>query len=256
MSVAAIGWRVAPFGAVLTALPKDGVLNVLRADGLKSPALLVMTSPLLGSVTEAMLGGGLTRDARGSGGRKPLAPRPASGSSPVTQRLARRLGTLAMAELTQALGDLCPGGLRLTRQETEPVLAAIMSDDENALIAEVRVTVVGIAHVLSFVLPEAALSRSKLQKEVAATDRAQASPLARELVAASVELVALYGELTITTSKLLGLALGDVLPLTRRPEDPLDLLVEGLPKLQGVATVSRGNHALRITNKLPKTGAA
>lgn len=257
VAATAVGWRLQPFKDVLAALPKDGVLNVLRADGLKSPALLVMAAPLLGGVTEVMLGGG--RDGRGGAGSSPSA----SGHSPVTRRLARRLATLANEEWGKALGELCPGGLRLTRQETEPLLATIMADDEAALIADVRLVIFGESHLLSLVVPAAALVRQLAAHAetskglVEGVAMAAAPEVVAGLVAAPVELVARFGEVTITTKDLLHLAVGDLLLLdSDLGPNAVEVLVEGVAKLRGEATVSRGSRAFRFVARKQGSGAA
>ena len=64
----------------------------------------------------------------------------------------------------------------------------------------------------------------------------------------SVEL----GNATITPAELLELQAGDIIQLGKKPEDPLDIRAEGIPKFLGSPGASRGKQAVKVTGFIKK----
>jgi flagellar motor switch protein FliM len=142
--------RVEEFGAVLAGYAEGDLCHVARIEGWRAPALLVLPQAALGVVTEALLGG-MER------GRSELPDHPVSGDAPVTKRLARRVVVTVIEAFENAFAELYPGRVRLTRQESDPRLAGIMSDADLAVVWPLALTFAGRAASVTVILPEAAL---------------------------------------------------------------------------------------------------
>ena len=65
-----------------------------------------------------------------------------------------------------------------------------------------------------------------------------------------VDFTVRLGEVEMPVGRVRSLKVGDVIPLNRRPSDPVVGLVEGLPKFHGVTGVYRGSRAIQITKVL------
>jgi flagellar motor switch protein FliM len=78
---------------------------------------------------------------------------------------------------------------------------------------------------------------------------------ARQRLRASLQQVPLeftvrLGEVVMPIGRVRALSVGDVIPIGKRPSDPVVVLVEGVPKFYGVTGVYRGSRALQITKAL------
>jgi flagellar motor switch protein FliM len=72
-----------------------------------------------------------------------------------------------------------------------------------------------------------------------------------------IDLSAILGRTTLTVERLLGLEVGDVVRLDTDPEEPLELLLEGVPGFLALPTVRRGNIAVSIVDEVaPMTDRA
>ena len=62
-----------------------------------------------------------------------------------------------------------------------------------------------------------------------------------------VELSAVLGKSTLKLKELLNLEIGDVIILDKRVDEEIDMLVQGMPKFQGIPGKHRGKVAVKIT---------
>ncbi len=74
--------------------------------------------------------------------------------------------------------------------------------------------------------------------------------IGRSLQGANVELVVQLAETHINTGDLIGLRVGDIITTNKDQREPLEVLVQGVPKFYAKAGACKGNKAIQIEQVL------
>jgi flagellar motor switch protein FliM len=212
---------------------------------LRGQGILTIPPPLVAALLQVSCGG-----APGQGATLPVRE-----FSAVELRMIERLAVRVLDELRTAWEPIAALDVRLAQVETSPLFAAVAAPDELVVHAELAVVVPGSApSTLSVVVPNAALDpiRARLQT-VRAADTGAAAPTARwtadlraRLLDVPVEVAVELGGTALMLSRLLELAVGDVLGLAGGPESSVLVRVAGEPRLTGAPGVQGGSNAVRI----------
>lgn len=236
--------EVLPFNVLSSSIAEGSAVGVLRTRD-AALGLLVVGPRLTHSVLSRRLGGGLAELGAIDQARTLL--------SAVDRRILRAFlleVTRAFAERWQvsapelSLEEVLPSVVDLPRvPQFEPFLriplhvglAVDRSDELSVVLSADAVS----AHGLEPPAPT--------QDHVSSLDRVR---LARRLAQAEVELVALLGHAQSTVGAVLSLQVGDVVRLEEAPDRPLQLAVEGRPKMFGNPVVRHGNVAIEVTEVL------
>jgi flagellar motor switch protein FliM len=220
-------------------------LSPLRGQG-----VLTIPSSLVAALLQVSCGGA---------GRS-VTTLPARDFSPIELRLIERLATRVLAELRAAWEPIAPVECSLARVETTPLFANVAAPDELVVHAELAVVVAGLApSTLTLVVPNASLDpiRPRLQTVRAvdeggtpALDARWAEELRERLLDVPADVAVDLGRARLTLSRLLELAVGDLVPLDVGRDGPAVVRVAGRPTFHGAPGVQGGNNAVRITEPL------
>lgn len=237
------------FARLAPLLAEPAGLVRFRMTQLRGQGILTVPAPLVAALLQVSCGGA----ARG------MAALPTREFSPVEVRLIERLASRILDELAVAWEPIATVGCSLVQVETMPLFAAVAAPEELVVHADLSVVVSGLApSTLTLVIPNAALDpiRARLRTVRAAEDGTTLSPDARwmaamqaRLLEVPVEVAVELGTARITVSRLLELALGDVIPLDVGREGPVVVRVAGEPQLYGAPGVQGGNNAVRIIER-------
>ena len=236
------------FARLAPRLAEPAGLVRFRMAPLRGQGLLTIPSSLVAALLQVSCGGA----------PREVAAIPAREFSAVELRLIERLAIRILSELRDAWEPIAPIDCTLVQIETPPLFATIATPEEIVVHAELTVVVGGLApSTLTLVLPDASLDaiRVRLQSvrvdDTTATvsDTAWAAALRARLLDVPVEVAVDLGTAPVTLSRLLELAVGDLLPLDVGRDGPVVVRVAGEPRFHGAPGIQSGNNAVRITER-------
>jgi flagellar motor switch protein FliM len=234
------------FGRLAARLAEPSGLVRFRMTPLRGQGLLTIPSPLVAALLQVSCGG-VARQ---------IAALPAREFSQVELRLVERIAVRVLAELGAAWAPVASVDCALVQVETTPLFAPVAAPEDLVVHAELSVVVAGVVPTtVTLVVPNATLDqvRGRLQtvrmSDAAATlpDGHWATELRERLLDVPVEVAVDLGGAELTLSRLLDLAVGDVVALDVGRDGPAVVRVAGEPRFQGVPGLQGGNNAVRIT---------
>ncbi|MEW5762023.1 MAG: flagellar motor switch protein FliM [Bacillota bacterium] len=231
------------FDEFLRSVPTPTVLTIFSVEPLKGLAVMETNAYFLFPVLDLLLGG--------SGG----TPARLREFTDIELAVARRLNAKILEKLDLAWQDIFPVKARVESLETNPRLQQVISPGEVVAVITFATAVHGAPPGLINLCFPFTLLDPMLARLASFYRYAQAAPpgeeeigrLAYWLERALVELTVVTGETEITVREFLQLQPGDVLPLPRRADEDMDLLVEGLKKFAVQAGTLGRARAVQVT---------
>ncbi len=238
--------------AVVETLPDPLIAFVLRQSGEGAGRtvlrwLLAFDLPAAFGMLDRLLGG--PGDAQV----------PARGLTMLEQRLLEPIRDGVCALLVEGMRSLMPLELVAERSEASPWLARIADPHEPVLMAVFELGGELDGGRISVTAPIAALASELEDKAVVETDtadvaaadrRSERAPMRPALARVPLELAAVLGHGRITVRELLGLSVGDIVVLTRRAGDPLELRLGGRTKYEGTVGTVGGRYGFRVERRV------
>lgn len=168
-------------------------------------------------------------------------------------RTASSLAREILAAINDAWKETAPVAFEWKSMETHPQFAGIMPPAETCMIMHWEVDLgIGDGDEITLCVPYEALEPiSQLHEEVRTEEGEELRALFRRRLAAGVRnlpvtLTARLANLRVPMRTVRSLKIGDILPLNRRPSEPVVALLEGIPKYLGVSGTYHGSRAVQI----------
>jgi len=168
-------------------------------------------------------------------------------------RTASALAREILTAIGEAWKETAPVTFDWQSMETHPQFAGIMPAAETCMIMHWEVDLgIGDGDEITLCVPYEALEPiSQLHEEVRTEEGEELRTLFRRRLTAGVRnlpvtLTARLANLRVPMRTVRALKVGDVLPLNRRPSEPVMALLEGIPKYLGVSGTYHGSRAVQI----------
>lgn len=239
---AVVGTQVIKFSEFLKKIPVPSSLTVFPIDPLRGHGLFVMDAMVVYLVVDHFFGGSGVFHVKPEG----------RDFTPVQQRIIRTVAGQSLQDLEKAWQPVVPVQIRLSRSESNPQFAMIVSLSEIVVAVTLRVTIGETGRDIFLAYPYAMLEpiKEKLYSGFF-SDRMEENigwgrRFKEELQDCAVEARVQFGTATVRVRDVLQFTPGDVLLLDQGPGDPLTCFVEGHVKFQGSAGVMRGNQVFRV----------
>lgn len=217
-------------------VPNPSLLAVLRFDPLPGAGVLQLPMGIVMSVVDRLLGG--------QGG----SLQPNRALSDIEVGLVRQLISRIVHELTYAFETLTPVNPVVGSLESDPQFLQISAPSEPVVVSEFNIRIGDQLATSTLCVPFTtlqpaldALTESKVTYPTE-KDALVAKSVELQLNAVSVELSVAFREVMVTSSELLALAVGDVLPLRHPIAQPLTIRADGV----NVAAAVPGSHGQRL----------
>jgi len=230
LSVAVLDYR-----EVVEKLADDDAVVLCSVPGAEARGLVRAPVPTLLGWVARTLGGSAIAIA----GRESLTA--------IEQAVVRRILEGAFEDLRYAFTGFLPIDLTVSSFPVAPRLASAARPDDVMLVATFGVAFEGTRTALALVLPVVAV--------VAGTEDAgqpasvePADLLRAQLVTVPVELALRLRPAPVSPATILGLAVGDVIPLPHQQHRPLDLAVEGQIVAHAAIGAQSGHVACVVTD--------
>jgi flagellar motor switch protein FliM len=215
----------------LAGLDNVTCLSLWRAPPLAGPLFLDQSPSITFPMIDRMLGGG----------REP-AYVPARPLTEIELRLLARINRPVLVELRKAWQGAIEIDPRPQRVESRPAAARVLRDGERVLRVRIDVTLESNQGRWTFGLPLSALEAVWSRVLAAGAVAVPADGVA----AASVEMVALLAETTISRADLENLCVGDIIATEQGIGTPISITVEGVPRFTAALGAVEGRKAVRI----------
>jgi flagellar motor switch protein FliM len=237
------------FGDYLDTVPLPAMIAVFRAVAWDNYGLLTVSSPLIYSIVDVLMGG-----------RRGVAPMRVDGRSFTTieRALVERLIRLVLGEMAAAFAPLSGVEFRYERLETNPRFAAIARATNAAVLFKLRIEMDDRGGPLEILIPYATLEPVRdillqmFMGEKFGRDKIWQSHLARQMLVTDVELEALLEEQTVALGDIMRLQVGMVLPLNATPESPVVLRCGQVALLSGRIGRVNDHVAIRVEDRIER----
>ena len=235
--------RVQKFTEYTQNLHVPSSLNLIKINPLRGSALLTLDATLVFAIVDNFFGGN-GRYAKIEGREFTLT------EGRIVQMVLRE----AFADLTEAWSVCTPINIEYLNSEINPHFANIVSPSEIVVVTAFRIELEGGGGELHVTLPYAMIEPirdlldSGVQSDRMERDESWNKTLRAEIEEAEVELVPVLGHTTLTLGRLGDLKPGDVIPCDFDGE--VTLLAEGVPVLRGGFGISRGQQAVKVSQRI------
>ena len=237
------------FGDFINRIALPAMIGVFRVEEWRNYGLITVESALIYSVVDALLGG------RKGGGPTVIDGR---GFTGIETGLVARMLNLALADLSAAMQPITTATMALERVETSPRFASIAGATNICTIATLRIDMDGRGGCINVLLPYATIEpvrytlSQRFMGETLGPDNIWGSHMATEIRRTEVSVDVVLGEASLTLGEVQSLAVGGIIPLGKRPDEPLELHVGGIPLARAQIGQRCNNIAVRLSTDIDK----
>ena len=235
--------RVQKFSEYTQNLRLPSSLNLIRLNPLRGTALLVLDATLVFAMVDNFFGGS-GRYAKIEGREFTMT------EGRIIQMVLRQ----AFADLTDAWSIVTSINLEYLNSEINPHFANIVSPSEVVVVSSFKVELEGGGGDLHVTMPYAMIEpiRDQLDSGVQ-SDRMERNDswthaLREEIEEAEVDIVPVLGKSSLSVGRLVDLKPGDIIPCDF--DGHVTLYAEGVPVLRGSYGASRGQQAVKVTQRI------
>jgi len=237
--------KVQKFSEYTQNLHVPSSLNLIRINPLRGTALLTLDAKLVFTIVDNFFGGS-GRYAKIEGREFTLT------EGRIVQMVLRQ----AFADLAEAWTICSAINIDYLNSEINPHFANIVSPSEVVVVTSFKIELEGSGGDMHVVMPYSMLEPirellfSGVQSDRMDHDEDWNRTLREEIEEAEVELVPVLGRATVSLGSLVDLKPGDVIPCDFDGE--VTLYAEGVPVLRGGFGVSRGQQAVKVTQRIAR----
>ncbi len=237
------------FGEFINTLPMPTCMSVLRFNNLRGSALMVIESKLAYALVDSFFGGA----------DRPYTKIDGKDFTPIELSIVRKVVELAIHDLENAWSSVEKIGCSFVRTEVNPQFVGIVPPTDVVIASTFDVELENATGTISMVIPYATIEPIKqklstgFQVESDQTDKKLWTAIIKEqLMDTNLEIRVNLGETTILLEDLMGLKVGDVIPLTQDATGELDIHVESVKKFRGYYGNHHGTTAVQVTRPIVK----
>ncbi|NPA38932.1 MAG: flagellar motor switch protein FliM [Thermodesulfobacteria bacterium] len=228
------------FKDFLNKIPVPTSIHIFKLEPLKGQALLIIDATLAFLFIERFLGA--ERKHIKVEGRE---------FTPIEQRLLKKVVDLIFSELEKAWRNIYPVKPKYIRGEVNPQFARVLMPEETVIVTGYNLDLESVSGKILFCyslstlqpIKEKLYSPYQLEEYV---DLTWKKTLEKYILTSEVELRAILGRGTITLEDLINLEEGDVIVLDKKAEEPIEVYIEGIPKILGKLGVFKNRLAVQV----------
>jgi flagellar motor switch protein FliM len=243
--ITAVPVKVMKFSEYVQTLPMPSSLNMVKINPWRGTALFVLDPKLVFAVVDNFFGG--------KGRHTKIEGRDFTRTE---SRIIQMVLQQTFADFHEAWAPVADVNVEYLSSEINPHFANIVSPSEIVVVTSLKIDLEGSGGLLQVTVPYSMIEPirdildSGMQSDRAERDENWIQTLREELEDADVEFVPLIGHAQLTVGKLLDLKPGDVIPCDF--DGHLTIIAEGVPVLRGTYGSSRGQQAIKISERLAR----
>lgn len=234
------------FGDFCRSVPLPASFNVFKMEPLRGASMVVLEGGLVFAFIDLFLGGRGEKQVKLEG----------RSFTPIELRITEKIVKGLLEGLAQAWSEVLVLQPVFLRCEIDPQFAEIARLDEVVLVGKFTIEIGNFSGQMMVCTPYATLEplREKLrggfQGETLGVDERWKKYLERRIGELKVNVSCTLGHSRMSGREVLRMKINDVLPLEQRPDDPVVICVEGIPKFKGHLGAFRQNKAVRVDEQL------
>jgi flagellar motor switch protein FliM len=237
--------KVLKFNEYTQNLHVPSSLNLVKINPLRGTGLLTLDATLVFAIVDNFFGGN-GRYAKIEGRE----------FTQTEGRIVQMVLRQAFADLTEAWSICSAISIEYLNSEINPHFANIVSPSEAVVVTSFKLELEGGGGEMHVVMPYAMIEPirdlldSGVQSDRMEHDENWNRTLRSEIEEAVVEVVPILGHADMTIGRLVDLKPGDVIPCDF--DGQITLFAEGVPVLRGGYGVSRGQQAVKVTERISR----
>ena len=230
------------FGEFLKTLPVPSSLNLFRMTPLRGNAIMVLETRLVFTLIDIFFGGTGELEVKAEG----------RDFTAIEQKIVKRVVVSALEDMQNAWRPVFPVQVTYTRAEINPQFVAIVPQSEVVVVVTFDVEMGKAPMTLTICIPYSMIEpiRNKLDSGFQADQNEEnhiwGNRFRDNIRGASVDILIELGQAELSVKEFLDLKIGDFIILNQEKNQPLDVLVEGIPKFKGYQGSYKGNQAVKI----------
>ena len=235
--------RLVKFGEFLNSLPLPTSINLFKMEPLRGLGIMIVESSFAFVLVNLYLGGAGKTRFRVEG----------RDFTSIELNIVRKVVIAGLTEFQKAWDPVQPVKIQFQRTEINPQFISIAHPTEIVLVIESSVDVEGSSGMIQIVMPYAMieplrekLSSGFLGEGTAYDDKTWRRVMEEAVRGSRVEVMARFGEVQVTLGQLLNLEEGQILSLDKFSDEPIEILVEKIPKFNAMVGIERGYKAFRV----------
>jgi flagellar motor switch protein FliM len=237
------------FGEFINTLPMPTCMSVLRFGNLRGSALLVIESKLAYALVDSFFGGA----------DRPYTKIDGKDFTPIELSIVKKVVELAIHDMENAWASIEKIGCSFVRTEVNPQFVGIVPPTDVVIASTFDVELENATGTISIVIPYATIEPIKqklstgFQVESDQTDKKLWTSIIQEqLLETDLEVKVNLGETEIKLRDLMGLKVGDVIPLDQDASGEFDVQIENVKKFKGYYGIHHGTVAVQVTRPVEK----
>lgn len=237
------------FGEFVNTLPMPTCMSVLRFNALRGSALFVIESKLAYALVDNFFGGA----------DRPYTKIEGKDFTPIELSIVRKVVDLAIDDLEAAWASVEKIQASFLRTEINPQFVGIVPPTDVVIASTFDVELENANGTITVVIPYSTIEPIKqklstgFQVESDQTDRKMWAAIIRsQLLDTKMNIKVNLGESEMNLSQLMGMKVGDVIPLNQDANGEFDIQIEGVKKFKGYYGVHHGSVAVQITRPIKK----
>ena len=239
------------FGEFINTLPMPTCMTVLRFATLRGSALFVIESKLAYALVDSFFGGA----------DRPYTKIEGKDFTQIELSIVKKVVDLAIEDLENAWSSVEKIGCSFVRTEVNPQFVGIVPPTDVVIASTFDVELENANGTITIVIPYSTIEPIKqklssgFQVESDQTDKKLWTTIIRDqLLETDCNLKVNLGETEIKLKDLMGLQVGDVIPLDQDSTGEFNVQVEGVSKFKGYYGIHHGTVAVQVTRTIDKGG--
>lgn len=237
------------FGEFINTLPMPTCMSVLRFGTLRGSALMVIESKLAYALVDSFFGGA----------DRPYTKIDGKEFTQIELSIVKKVVELAIHDLENAWASVEKIDCSFVRTEVNPQFVGIVPPTDVVIASTFDVELENATGTISVVVPYATIEpikqklQSGFQVESDQTDKKLWTAIIKEqLLETNVEVKVNLGQTEILLQDLMGMKIGDVIPLDQDATGEIDVQIENVKKFKGYYGIHHGTVAIQVTRQIEK----
>ena len=245
-TISMISTDLLKFGEFVNTLPIPSCMCIMRFNELRGPALIVFESKLAYAIIDSYFGGT----------DRPFTKIEGKEFTSIELSFMRRVMDMAINDLEEAWAPVHKIDAQYVRTEINPQFVGVVPPSDVIITTTFEVEFESASGTIMVVIPYSTIEpikqklSSSYQTDNDVVDTLWTRSMQEHIQHAQATAVVKLGETEMTIGDLVGLQLGDIIPLSQEVSGELDLEIEDAKKLKCLIGVYKGSRAVQITRRI------
>jgi len=245
-TISMISTDLLKFGEFVNTLPIPSCMCIMRFNELRGPALLVFESKLAYAIIDSYFGGT----------DRPFTKIEGKEFTSIELSFMRRVMDMAISDLEDAWAPVHRIDAQYVRTEINPQFVGVVPPSDVIITTTFEVEFESASGTIMVVIPYSTIEpikqklSSSYQSESDVVDSLWTQSMHAHVQDTVATAIIKLGDTELTIGDLVGLQIGDIIPLAQEVAGELDIEIEGVKKLKCLTGEYKGNRAVQITRRV------